>query len=108
MSAKLYGVSIAAMLALAVSQFAQGQQATTQTQSVSAGDLTEIIVTARRVEERAQDVPISMTIFNQRTLTDRDIQTSGDLAAITPSMSVDSEFGQDLTSFSIRGFVQTL
>ena len=45
MSAKLYGVSIAAMLALAVSQFAQGQQATTQTQAVSAGDLTEIIVT---------------------------------------------------------------
>jgi len=106
MSAKLYSVSIVAVLALAVSQFAQGQQA--QTQAVSAGDLTEIIVTARRVEERAQDVPISMTIFNQRTLADRDIETSGDLAAITPSMSVDSEFGQDLTSFSIRGFVQTL
>ena len=107
MSAKLYGVSIAAMLALVVSQFANGQ-VTTQTQTASAGDLTEIIVTARRVEERAQDVPISMTIFNQRTLADRDIQTSGDLAAITPSMSLDSEFGQDLTSFSIRGFVQTL
>jgi iron complex outermembrane receptor protein len=107
MSAKLYAVSIAAILSLAVSQFAVAQ-ATTQTQAVSAGDLTEIIVTARRVEERAQDVPISMTIFNQRTLTDRDIQTSGDLASITPSMSVDSEFGQDLTSFSIRGFVQTL
>ena len=107
MGAKLYGVSIAAMLALVVSQFANGQ-VTTQTQTASAGDLTEIIVTARRVEERAQDVPISMAIFNQRTLNDRNVVTSGDLAAITPSMSVDSEFGQDLTSFSIRGFVQTL
>jgi iron complex outermembrane receptor protein len=107
MSAKCYGVSMAALLGLAVSQFASGQ-VTTQTQTAAAGDLTEIIVTARRVEERAQDVPISMTIFNQRTLTDRDIQTSGDLASITPSMQVDSEFGQDLTSFSIRGFVQTL
>src|SRR3984957_6591087 len=107
MSAKLYGGSIAGMLALAVSQFANGQ-VTTQTQAASAGDLTEIIVTARRVEERAQDVPISMSIFNQRTLSDRNVVTSGDLAAITPSMSVDSEFGQDLTSFSIRGFVQTL
>jgi iron complex outermembrane recepter protein len=107
MSARLYGVSIAAMLALVVSQFANGQ-VTTQTQAVPTGDLTEIIVTARRVEERAQDVPISMSIFTQRTLSDRNVTTSGDLAAITPSMSVDSEFGQDLTSFSIRGFVQTL
>ena len=106
MSARLYGVSIAAMLALVVSQFANGQ-VTTQTQAVPTGDLTEIIVTARRVEERAQDVPISMSIFTQRTLSDRNVTTSGDLAAITPSMSVDSEFGQDLTSFSIRGFVQT-
>src|SRR5580658_2131270 len=107
MSGKLYGVSIAAMLSLVAAQFANGQ-VTTQTQAASAGDLTEIIVTARRVEERAQDVPISMTIFNQRALSDRNVVTSGDLAAITPSMSVDSEFGQDLTSFSIRGFVQTL
>lgn len=107
MSAKLYGVSIAAMLALAASQFANGQ-ATTETQAVSAGDLTEIIVTARRVEERAQDVPISMTIFNQRQLSDRDILTAGDLAEITPGMSVDNEFGQDVTSFAIRGFVQQL
>ena len=109
MSARLYGVSIAAVLALVVSQFANGQVTTqAQTQTVAAADLTEIIVTARRVEERAQDVPISMSIFNQRTLSDRNVTTSGDLAAITPSMSVDSEFGQDLTSFSIRGFVQTL
>jgi hypothetical protein len=36
MSAKLYGVSIAAMLALVVSQFADGQ-VTTQTQAASAG-----------------------------------------------------------------------
>ena len=28
--------------------------------------LTEIIVTARRVEERLQDVPISISVFNQQ------------------------------------------
>lgn len=71
-------------------------------------ELSEIVVTARRVEERAQDVPISMTVFNQQQLTDRNIVTAGDLAAYTPSLSVDNQFGQDVTSFAIRGFVQTL
>lgn len=107
MSAKFYGLLVAALLGLATSQFASAQAAT-QTQTVAAGDLTEIIVTARRVEERAQDVPISMTLFNQRQLTDRDVVTSSDLAAMTPGMSVDNEFGEDVTSFAIRGFVQQL
>lgn len=71
-------------------------------------DLNEIVVTARRVEERAQDVPISMSVFNQQQLTDRNVITAGDLAAYTPSLSVDNQFGQDVTSFSIRGFVQAL
>jgi iron complex outermembrane receptor protein len=71
-------------------------------------DLSEIVVTARRVEERAQDVPISMTIFTQRTLSDRNVVSAGDLAAITPGLAVDNEFGQDVTSFAIRGFVQQL
>lgn len=112
MDAKFHGpaLTMAALLGLAVSQLASGQA--TQTPPAAAAtageDLGEIIVTARRVEERAQDVPISMTIFNQRALSDRNIVTSGDLAAITPGLSVDSEFGQDVTSFAIRGFAQQL
>jgi iron complex outermembrane receptor protein len=78
------------------------------TSGASNEDLSEVVVTARRVEERAQDVPISMTIFNQQQLTDRNIVTAGDLAAYTPSVSVDNLFGQDVTSFAIRGFVQAL
>ena len=74
----------------------------------SSEDMQEIVVTARRVEERAQDVPISMTIFNQRQLTDRSITNSDDLAAATPSLQVDDGGGADMASFSIRGFVQTL
>ncbi len=69
-------------------------------------DLSEVVVTARRVEERAQDVPISMTIFSQQALSDRNIVTSSDLAAATPSVAVDNGFGNDVTSFAIRGFVQ--
>src|SRR5579862_1958964 len=74
--------------------------------TAGAEDLSEIVVTARRLEERAQDVPISMTIFTQQALSDRNIITSSDLAAATPSLAVDNGFGNDLTSFAIRGFVQ--
>jgi iron complex outermembrane receptor protein len=69
-------------------------------------DLNEIIVTARRVEERLQDVPISITVFNQEQLTNRDVVNAADLAAYTPSLSANTNFGQENSSFAIRGFVQ--
>jgi iron complex outermembrane receptor protein len=109
MESKVYKTSlfISALLGGA-SPLALSQAQPAETSVSNDEDLSEIVVTARRVEERAQDVPISMTIFNQTQLSDRNIVTSGDLAAATPSMSIDSEFGQDVTTFSIRGFVQAL
>ena len=67
---------------------------------------TDIIVTARRVEERLQDVPISITVFNQQELTQRNIAVATDLATYTPSLSVNSRYGPEKASFSIRGFNQ--
>lgn len=66
----------------------------------------DIVVTARRVAERLQDVPISMTVFNQQQLNDRNILTGTDLAAYTPSMTVDNKYGAENTTFTIRGFSQ--
>lgn len=68
----------------------------------------EIIVTARRVEERLQDVPISITVFNQSQIDNRNIVNAADLAAYTPSLSVNSRYGPEKASFAIRGFVQDL
>jgi iron complex outermembrane receptor protein len=68
----------------------------------------EIVVTARRREELLQDVPISMTVFDQKQLDARNIVNAGDLAAFTPSLSVNRNFGDDSTSFAIRGFTQEL
>jgi iron complex outermembrane receptor protein len=75
-------------------------------QTSSAPELSEIIVTARRVEERLQDVPISITVFNQEQLTNRNVVNASDLALYTPSLSANTNFGQENTSFAIRGFVQ--
>jgi len=72
------------------------------------GDLQDIIVTARRVEERLQDVPISITVFNQQQLNNRNIVNASDLAAYTPSLSVNNNFGAGNSAFAIRGFVQDI
>ncbi|HET8711993.1 MAG TPA: TonB-dependent receptor [Spongiibacteraceae bacterium] len=71
-------------------------------------DPTEIIVTARRTEEVIQNVPISMTVFNQEMLNERNVTNGADLVAYTPSLNVNSRFGSDQASFAIRGFTQEL
>src|SRR5579864_5258352 len=101
-------VAAALGLSAAAPLFAQtSQQASAASEVPQQGvELTEVIVTARRVEERLQDVPISITVFNQEQLTNRNVVNAADLAAYTPSLSANNNFGPENTSFAIRGFVQ--
>lgn len=69
---------------------------------------SDIVVTARRVEERLQDVPISITVYNQEQLANRNIINSTDLATYTPSLAANSRFGTEKASFAIRSFTQDL
>ena len=69
-------------------------------------NMSEIIVTARRTEERLQDVPISITVYNQQQISNRNITNAADLATFTPSLSANTNFGQENSSFAIRGFTQ--
>ena len=71
-------------------------------------DAGDIVVTARRFEERLQDVPISMTVFNQEQISSRNMVSTGDLAIYTPSLSLNTRYGPEKASFIIRGFVQDL
>jgi len=98
----LAATAIAAVLATPA--VAQTQPQTGNTEA-GAGD---IIVTARRVEERLQDVPISITVFSQEQLSARNVASATDLAAYTPSLSLNSRYGPDKSSFAIRGFSQDL
>src|SRR5262249_36629307 len=81
-------------------------QTSTQTRVAQDTGLGEIVVTARRTEERLQDVPISISVFNQQQIQDRNVVTIADLAQYTPSLSSSPRFGPDNASFAIRGFVQ--
>ncbi len=76
--------------------------------SATAVDPAEIIVTARREKEELQKVPISMTVFDQETLSERNVTNGADLVAYTPSLNVNQRFGSDQASFAIRGFSQDL
>ena len=68
----------------------------------------DIVVTARRVQENVQDVPISITVLNQQQITNRNITNSTELAQYTPSLGTNSRFGPEKASFSLRGFSQEL
>jgi iron complex outermembrane recepter protein len=101
------------LLALGIAGPAISQDASPGTDSGNAGDrsslvLEEIIVTARRVEERVQDVPISMTVYKQQRLDDLNVISAVDLALVTPSLAANASFGSENASLSIRGFSQVL
>jgi iron complex outermembrane receptor protein len=83
---------------------------TTPAYAQQAGDASggDIVVTARRIEERLQDVPISITVYNQQQISNRNIVNSADLATYTPSLTVNSRYGPDKAAFAIRGFSQDL
>lgn len=66
----------------------------------------DIIVTAQRVEQRLQDVPVAVTVFNQQQLTQRNIAVASDLEVYTPSLSVNQRYGPEKSNFNLRGFNQ--
>ena len=74
----------------------------------TAQQLEEIIVTAQRREESMQDVPISITVLSQESITQANITNSSDLAIYTPSLKANSRFGNENATFTIRGFTQDL
>jgi iron complex outermembrane recepter protein len=87
---------------------ATGMAVVLTTPAFAAAEEEAIVVTARRFEENLQEVPISMTVYDQQQLADRNVVSTTDLATTTPSLSVNSRFGPEKASFAIRGFSQDL
>jgi iron complex outermembrane receptor protein len=101
----LLGVSTALVAFDAGPAFAQDASGLRPEEAANAGD---IIVTARRIEERLQDVPISISVFSQEDLDKRNVTNAVDLSTYTPSMAADTRFGANNATFAIRGFRQDL
>ncbi|MFT3965533.1 MAG: TonB-dependent receptor [Sphingobium sp.] len=79
---------------------------TTTAPAWAQGGVDDIIVTARRVEERLQDVPISITVLSQEQLANNNVQNAKDLATYTPGLTLNARYGADNTTYTIRGFTQ--
>ena len=64
----------------------------------------DVVVTARRREERLQDVPIAITALSGEALAERGLRTTEDLRLAVPSLQVSpSPFGSAVPGYTLRG-----
>ncbi|WP_293454589.1 TonB-dependent receptor [Phenylobacterium sp.] len=68
-----------------------------------AADLDEVVVTARRVEEDIQKVPVAVTAIGAEAIKERGIVTTTDVMFAAPSVQMTTTFGRLSGGFSIRG-----
>ncbi|MEJ2760017.1 MAG: TonB-dependent receptor plug domain-containing protein, partial [Gammaproteobacteria bacterium] len=82
----------------------------TASAAVSAAKLEEVVVTAQKVTQNVQDVPIAVSTFNSSQLRTKGITSISRLSALTPNVNLDSgaPFSGDssVLSASIRGIGQ--
>lgn len=65
--------------------------------------IEEVLVTARRKEERLQDVPVAVASFGAQQIKEQKIQTESDLQLVTPGLTVRQTGSSNQISFSLRG-----
>jgi outer membrane receptor protein involved in Fe transport len=69
--------------------------------------LEEVVVTATRVSDSVNRVPLAITAQTQRALDQQGIRTIADLEATVPSLRLTGSEGSGLATVSIRGIRQT-
>lgn len=108
MTRYVVGTLLASSSLLGVPAFAQASApaASKVAEQLKAASDDPIIVTARRVEENVQDVPVAIAVYSQQQITARNITSISDLSNYTPSLSTNSRFGTEKANFAIRGFTQ--
>ena len=65
--------------------------------------LEEIRVTARRTEERLEDVPVAVSAFNEAAIEERRIITEYDLQVATPGLLSRQGMASNYVSWTLRG-----
>ncbi len=75
--------------------------------AVAQEDIGEIVVTARKVEERLQDVPLAITAFDEKGIEAAGIESLSDIAELAPGLQFYSALGEALPTPIIRGVAPT-
>ncbi|MDB5425413.1 MAG: TonB-dependent receptor [Phenylobacterium sp.] len=78
----------------------------------AAVDLGDVVVTARRVEENIQDVPLAVTALSQNKLDALVVDNTSDLNKLSPGLQINgcvsgSLTGGSMCQINIRGFTST-
>lgn len=95
------GVSVS-MIALASPALAQRENAPAA-EANELNDENTIVVTARRTNERLQDVPVAVSAFGAKQLEESRINSEIDLQIATPGLVVRQTGSSDQLNFAIRG-----
>ncbi|MDB5368151.1 MAG: TonB-dependent receptor [Rhodospirillales bacterium] len=93
------GSSLLALLVCAM----VADAAVAQAQSVPAPASEEVLVTARRREERLQDVPASVAVVTGATLESASVTNLSELAKLVPNFSFDNYYRAGIPYISLRG-----
>ena len=104
------GVTIALLIALPGASFNAWGQASDEpapAKARSSAAIQEIVVTARKVEENLQEVPLAITAFDSNSIETKGITSLADVAALTPGLSFFNAFGENLPVPVIRGIAPT-
>jgi iron complex outermembrane recepter protein len=88
---------------IAVSPSLAWAQSTDTPAAEDESGIKDIIVTARKVEENVQDVPLSIKALSGEDLQDRGISSVSDLSLFTPGLSYSPDFGRVGERPVIRG-----
>jgi iron complex outermembrane recepter protein len=96
-----YPKVLLSLLAAGVAPMSFAQQAGSAADTTA--ELTEVVVTAEKREEKLQDVPIAITVVNQQQLTDEHVTELADLSRTTPSLQITQAFGGPGGGGQIRG-----
>jgi outer membrane receptor protein involved in Fe transport len=98
MNRLLVSVSVGALAALC-STTATAQQASPE----RATTIDEVIVTAQRREQAAQDVGIALSVLSGESLTQQGVTNVNQLQNATPNLEVEPAFGGGAAQFRLRG-----
>jgi iron complex outermembrane receptor protein len=107
----LAGVSLLFVASLPASAFAQaGSESASPVASDASGQggLEEIVVTARKVAENLQDVPVAVTAFSGLDLANQNAQRVQDVARFTPGLIIrPGNASSTSLTIALRGQAQT-
>lgn len=104
LSAFLFGgVSLLAIAPVAAAQDAPEVGEPAEEEQQSEARLGTVLVTARRVEEDIQSVPVAVTALSGDELTTRGVVTLTDLQFVAPSVQMTTSFGRLNGGFAVRG-----